>query len=300
MDKKLKDKLTHKVPEVSEWSKEQLEFLYRKMLDLKSQWTESIEESDNLLFLGCALSWDKMVQEGRSLPKLDHSPSHYRDIGRKHRHAVTKCANSIAPKAQAWGGFWEPEDETSQDAKGWKERKSSIAPHIWINIKKKEFLTTINSPLDYENASLKGLEKAGVHFLQKLETTPTLASLQTGHKNLFSHISEERGMITDKQLFHAGYAGSHPREIPWEIENISQLFSKGLNKAKQTNIYKEAEIIRWVAFTMARLLRIHPFTSGNKRLLACWGLTTLTRELEKPDTKSTRYKTYMQKTLCCL
>jgi fido (protein-threonine AMPylation protein) len=289
MDKPTQDKLTKRIPEISSWSAQELEFLYGRMLDLKSKWKETTPEDDSLLFLGCALDWSKMVSEAKSLPLLTKSPSYYRDIARKHRMSVVKCAKSIAPKAQAWGGFWDPEEELAQDKKGWKERKSSIAPHIWISLKKKEFLKSINTPLEYENASLKGLVSCTTHFLQRNSTTPTLSSLLEAHKRLFSHISGEGGHLANKQLCYAGYVGSEPKDIPWEIEQISKKYEEGIKKVKSKKLYREAEIIRWTVFAASRLLRIHPFPSGNKRLLASWVLSSLNKELQYPENKKTSF-----------
>jgi fido (protein-threonine AMPylation protein) len=283
------DILKHQTPEIAEWGDKDILFLHTKLLAVKSKWKETQPEDEGLLLLGCALAWDKMVKSGRQLPELGQPPSYYRYLARKHRQNVKRCAEHIAPRAQAWGGFWDPEVENKEDTKGWAERKSSIAPHIWISLKKKEFLTNINSPLQYETESLRGLKDTSLHFLRKIDTAPSTISLLEGHKKLFNNISNEAGSFASQQLVYAGYLGSEPREIPWEIEKLANSFSTGIKAAKERNLYKEAEIIRWVSFATARLLRIHPFTSGNKRLFACWAICALHRELNKTENNPTKF-----------
>jgi hypothetical protein len=275
-------KIRHQLPELSEWNTQDIELLDLRVKTLKSQWSKATCEQDDLLTLGAALSWSERSNNTPGFPILDKTPSQYIETGRVYRQKINEQVKSLAEKAQAWGGFWDPEDEKKEDEEGWKERGTSIAPHVWIGLKKRGFLPHINSPLDYERESLKGLEECCKFLLKLPVMTPSIETMQKAHGNLFKNISNQAGEFTDAQLFSGGYIGADPRLISYELENLTRQFEKGIKTAKKMGSFKEAEIIRTVTFVAARLLRIQPFKEGNKRIIAAWALSTLAREVSIP------------------
>lgn len=281
LEKELK-KIRHNIPELSEWSNEDISILLKKVQTLKSDWRKSTSDYDTLLTLGAALDWSEKSHKTPGHPELDRPPSTYIEVGQTYRETLRMQSKNLADKAQAWGGFWDPEDEKSEDENGWVERDSSIAPHIWIGLKKRGFLPHINNPLEYERESLKGLENCCALLLKIPKLTPTLSLLQRTHRTLFKNISNQAGEFTDAQLFTGGYVGADPRLISYELNSLSKQYEKGMKTAKKMGTFKDAKIIRTVAFTCARLLRIQPFKEGNKRIIAAWALCTLAREVSIP------------------
>lgn len=283
------EKIRHNVPELSEWADEDISILARRVQTLKSQWRKSTSEHDTFLTLGAALKWSEKSHKEPGLPELNKTPSEYIELGQRYREEIKKQARDLADKAQAWGGFWDPEDEKKEDSQGWKERGSSIAPHVWIGLKKRGFLPHINTPLDYERESLQGLENCCALFLKLPKLSPNLSTLQRAHQAVFKKISSQAGEITDAQLSTSGYIGADPRLIPAELDLLNKQFEKGMKTARRMENFKDAEIIRTVAFTCARLLRIQPFKAGNKRIIAAWALCTLAREVSIPTIQDVEF-----------
>jgi fido (protein-threonine AMPylation protein) len=281
INKKLRQ-ARHNLHELSEWSDQDLETLIERVEKLKSPWDKAHPEFDSLLILGAALSWSEESHQTPGLPTLNKAPSDYIEVGHHYREQLQKQAKSLCEKAQAWGGFWDPEDEKKEDKNGWAERESSIAPHVWIGLKKKGFLPHINTPLEYERESLKGLEECCTLFLKLPKLCPSLENLQKAHQTLFKNISNTAGEFTNTQLFTGGYIGADPRLIPYEIQEANKEYQRGINASKKMGNFKEAEIIRTVVFTCAKLLRIQPFVAGNKRIIAAWALCILSREINLP------------------
>lgn len=284
-------KIRHNVPELSEWSNQDMLTLQNGVEELKSGWKIKTDDFDHYLVLGIALSWSEQTQLSPNLgfPALDLPPSQYIELGQKYRKSLTTQASSLAKKAQAWGGFWDPEDEKKEDLEGWQERDSSIAPHVWIGLKKKGFLPHINSPKEYEDASQRGLEDCCMLLLKMPSISPSLETIQRAHQKLFENISNDAGEFTTTQLFVGGYVGADPRLIAYELEDLKKQYKRGIQKAKKMGSYQDAEVIRTVAFCCARLLRIQPFKTGNKRVIAAWALCTLSRELAIPKVKNTKF-----------
>lgn len=279
------NKLRHNIPELSEWGDQDIEVLLQRVQKLKTKWAKVSPDYDCLLTLGAALCWSEKSHKTPGYPELNKEPSKYIEIGQTYRENLKTQCKSLAKKAQAWGGFWDPEDEKKEDSVGWKERDSSIAPHVWISLKKRGFLPHINSPLDYEQHSLKGLEKCCQLFLKLPELSPNINNLLRAHQTLFKNISNQAGEFTDAQLFSGGYVGSDPRLVTYELSELSKQFEAGIKTAKKMGTFKDAEILRTVAFVCARLLRIQPFKEGNKRIIAAWALCTLAREVSIPKVK---------------
>jgi hypothetical protein len=278
-------KIRHNIPELSEWSDDDIKILNDRVGELKSQWRKLTNEYDTFLTLGAALSWSETSQSTPGLPELSKSPSQYIEVGQLYREELERQSKSLAEKAQAWGGFWDPEDEKKEDEQGWKERSTSIAPHVWIGLKKRGFLPHINTPLEYERQSLQGLEKCCSLFLRLPKLTPDLETMRRGHRTLFKNISDQAGEFTNTQLFTAGYVGSDPRLISYELESIKKQYKKGMATANKMGLFKDAEILRTVTFACARLLRVQAFKDGNKRLIAAWALCALAREINMPKQK---------------
>lgn len=154
-----------------------------------------------------------------------------------------------------------------------------MTEEIWKGIKKKGVLPHIVTKEDYLLATAKGMGAAAA-LLAKLPTIrPNANLLRLIHALIFQNATPWAGEFTKTILITNKFVTSDPQSIHLNITKAR----KGWEKKKDPTPPEDRA--RYLAWLTARLLRIHPFTDGNKRTILSLVLALLTRELSKtPDT----------------
>ena len=145
----------------------------------------------------------------------------------------------------------------------------------WKAIKKKGIFPTVTSKEDYVLKMGEGIMDAITYQQSAANFIPNAETLKTIHYNIFKKVTPWAGKFTPNPLITNGYITCDPRLLEKELNRLGTAW-----EVFDVDKKNPQEIAKAIAFTGARILRLHPFLDGNKRTI-CTTITRLT-ELHLP------------------